>query len=262
MRTTSSTPSFAATHAQSLPRILTIAEHPRMREPRKPVSVVHETPVSALIDGGNYVGLYAVHRATQIALEKARTNHFAVVGMHNSYLSDVRNAYYLEILARAGFVGIHLACSEPVVAPAGGREPAFGTNPIAFGLPGEPDPLIFDMSTSAVNHGDVVLAKRLQELLPAGVALNADGVPTRDPAAALAGSILPFGGHKGHGLSLMIQAFGLLAGSALPRGRGPGFRISVRCNRSRPLDARRNFQRSACRADRARQIDAPSGGRR
>ena len=204
--------------ALGLPRILTIAEHPYTKQPRKPVSVVHETPVSALIDGGNYVGLYAVHRATQIAIEKARASRFALVGVHNSYLSG-RNTYYLEMIARAGFAGMHLACSQPVVVPLGGRVPAFGTNPIAFGLPGEPDPLIFDMGTAAINHGDIKLASRLQQLLPEDSAIDAQGRPTRDPAAAFAGGILPFGGHKGYGLSLMIQALGLLAGAALPRGQ-------------------------------------------
>jgi L-2-hydroxycarboxylate dehydrogenase (NAD+) len=90
-------------------------------------------------------------------------------------------------------------------------------------LPAEPHPFIFDMGTAAVNHGDVVLASRLRQLLPEGVAVDAEGRPTRDPAAALAGGILPFGGHKGYGLSLTIQALGLLAGAALPRGEVQDF---------------------------------------
>ena len=204
--------------ALGLPRILTIADHPCAKQPRKPISVVHQTPVSALIDVGNYVGLYAVHRATRIAIEKARASRVALVGVHNSYLSG-RNTYYLEMITRAGFAGMHFACGQPVVAPLGGAAAAFGTNPIAIGLPHEPDPIIFDMGTSAINHGDVVLASRLQQLLPENAAIDAQGLPTRDPAATLAGAILPFGGHKGYGLSLMIQALGLLAGAALPRGQ-------------------------------------------
>lgn len=211
--------------ALGLARILTIAEHPRMRAPRKAVAIVHETPVSAMLDGGNYVGLYSVFRASEIAIAKARANGFALVGVHDSWLSG-RNAYYLERIARAGFAGIHLACSRPVVVPHGGRAPALGTNPIAFALPGKPDPVVFDMGTSATNHGDVVLAARLEQLLPAGVAVDADGVPTRDANAALKGGILPFGGihaHKGYGLSFTIQAMGLLAGAALPYGKVQDF---------------------------------------
>lgn len=211
--------------ALGLARILTVSEHTRMRAPRHALKVVHETPVSAMIDGGNYVGLYAVYRASEIAIEKARANGFALVGMHNSWLSG-RNAYYLEKIARAGFAGIHLACSPPVVVPHGGRAPALGTNPIAFALPGEPDPVVFDMGTSATNHGDVILAGRLNNLLPEGVAVDAEGMPTRDPHAALKGGILPFGGvhaHKGYGLSFTVQAMGLLAGAALPQGQVQDF---------------------------------------
>jgi LDH2 family malate/lactate/ureidoglycolate dehydrogenase len=208
--------------SHGLPRILTIAEHPRTKLPRKALRIVHETPCSALIDGGNYVGFYAMHRAAEIAVEKARASRFAVVGVHDSFLSG-RSAYYLERIARAGFVGMMTACSAPVVVPLGGAAPALGTNPIAFGLPGEPHPYVFDMSTAATNHGDVILAKRLGELLPEGIAVDASGLPTTDPVAALAGGILTFGGHRGYGLSITIQALGLLAGAALPRGQVQDF---------------------------------------
>jgi LDH2 family malate/lactate/ureidoglycolate dehydrogenase len=208
--------------ALGLARVLTIAEHARMKQPRKAVSVVHETAVSATVDGGNTVGFYAVYRGAQIAIEKARTSRFAVVGVHNSYLSG-RNAYYLEMIARAGYVGVHIACGPPVVAPLGGKLAALGTNPLAFGLPADPEPYIFDMGTSALNYGDVILASRLEQLLPEGAAIDAQGLPTRDPRAALAGAILPFGAHKGYGLSLTIQALGLLAGAALPSGRVQDF---------------------------------------
>jgi LDH2 family malate/lactate/ureidoglycolate dehydrogenase len=208
--------------SHGLPRILTIAEHPRTKQPRRAVRIIHETPCSALVDGGNYVGFYAVHRAAEIAIEKARASRFALVGVHDSFISG-RSAYYLEKIARAGFVGMMSACSAPVVVPLGGAAPALGTNPIAFGLPGEPHPYIFDMSTAATNHGDVILAKRLGEQLPQGLAVDARGLPTTDPVAALAGGILTFGGHRGYGLSVTIQALGLLAGVALPRGQVQDF---------------------------------------
>ena len=75
-----------------LPRILTIAEDPRTKQPRTPVRIIRETPVSALVDGGNYVGYYAIHRAAEIAIEKANQSRFAIVGVHNCHLSG-RNAY-------------------------------------------------------------------------------------------------------------------------------------------------------------------------
>ncbi len=212
--------------ALGLARVLTIAEHVNFKQPRTPITIEHETPVSARMDGGNYPGFYAVYRAAELAIEKAQASRFALVGMRNSWLSG-RSAYYVEKIARAGFASIHFACSGGVVAPLGGRQSVLGTNPMAFGLPGEPHPFVLDMATSATNNGDVILAKRLDQLLPDGVAIDRDGNPTRDPVAALAGSILTFGGekfgHKGFGLSLMTQAMGLLAGTALTNGKAADF---------------------------------------
>lgn len=208
--------------ALGLARILTISEHRNFKKPRTPMRIEHETPVSARMDGGNYPGFYAVYRACELAIEKANINRFAVVGMRNSWLSG-RSAYYCEKIARAGFASVHFACSGDVVAPLGGRKALLGTNPIAFSLPGEPHPLVLDIATSATNNGDVILARRLNELLPAGVAIDTDGNATRDPAAAIAGSILTFGGHKGFGLSLMTQAMGLMAGTALTQGKVADF---------------------------------------
>lgn len=208
--------------AFGLTRVLTIAEHPRAKEARRPIAITHETPVSARIDCGNHVGMYAIQRVAETAIAKAKAGGFALVGAHNTFLSG-RNAYYLDHIARAGFVGLHMASSPPVVAPLGGAAPAFGTNPIGFGVPRQPNPIVFDIGTAATNHGDLVLASRLGRELPEGVAIDAEGRPTSDPVAALAGAILPFAGHKGYGLSLAIQALCLLGGAALTRGQVQDF---------------------------------------
>jgi LDH2 family malate/lactate/ureidoglycolate dehydrogenase len=150
--------------ALGLARILTIAEHVNFKKPRTPIRIEHETPVSARMDGGNYPGFYAVYRAMELAIAKAKANRFAVVGMHNSWLSG-RSAYYVEHIARAGFASLHFACSGGVVAPLGGKKSVLGTNPIAFGLPGEPHPLVLDMATSATNNGDVILANYCRKAL-------------------------------------------------------------------------------------------------
>lgn len=202
----------------SLPRILAIAQDPKTQQPRTPVQVVHETPVSAMLDGGNNVGYVAVYRATEIAIEKARANQFAVVGAHNSYYSG-RNAYYMEQIVNAGLVGIHLASAKARVAPLGGARPALGTNPICFGVPSANGPVIVDMGTAALQWGEVLLHAHLGKPLPEGVGLDAEGRPTQDAQAAVLGGVLPFGGHKGYGLSVAVQAMGLLAGAVRPRGQ-------------------------------------------
>ena len=138
-----------------------------------------------------------------------------------------RSAYYVEKIARAGLVGIHTASSSRMVAPLGGTRPALGTNPIAIGLPSAGDPVVLDMGTSAFMMSEVMHRERLGQELPDGVALGPDGVPTRDPAAARAGALLPFGGHKGFGLALMIQALGLLAGASADLEKDNGYLFVV-----------------------------------
>lgn len=196
-----------------LPRILTINDSPRTHEPRSPIRITHETEVSALIDGGNNLGYYAVYQAMKVAIAKAKKSRIAIVGMYHSQLSG-RNAYYLEHIAREGLVGIHLATGTHLVLPHGGVKPALGTNPIAFGFPSSKDPFIIDFGTAGMMLGEVILRSRTGQALPEGIAVDSHGAPTTDPDEALKGGVFPFGGHRGYALSLGIQAMCLLAGSA------------------------------------------------
>lgn len=198
----------------SLPRILAIAEDERTGKPRTPVRIVHETPVSAMVDGGNKVGYIAAYRGAEIAIAKAKASGIALVGVHNSYYSG-RNAFYVEMMVREGLVAIHTASARPHVVPPGGRKAALGTNPFCVGFPSANGPVVYDIGTASVMWGEVLLMARLGELLPEGVGFDADGKPTRDAGAvARGGSVTAFGGHKGYGLSFVIQALGLLAGAA------------------------------------------------
>lgn len=190
----------------------------RTGKPRTPVRVVRETPVSALVDGGNKVGYVAAYRGAEIAIAKAKASGIAIVGVHNSYYSG-RNAYFVELIVRAGLIAIHTSSARPHVLPPGGRRPALGTNPFSVGFPSANGPVIYDIGTASVMWGEVLLMARLGEALPDGVGFDSDGNSTRDASAvAQNGGVAPFGGHKGYGLSFTIQALGLLAGAALPRG--------------------------------------------
>ncbi|HEY1931029.1 MAG TPA: Ldh family oxidoreductase [Acetobacteraceae bacterium] len=198
-----------------LPRILALADSPEIRQPRRPIAIEYETPISARVDGGNHVGYVAMDFCVDLAISKAGKSGVALIGAHNSWLSG-RNAYYLEKLAHAGFVGIHTVASTPAVVPPGARQRFLGTNPLAIALPGEPDPFIFDMGTAATMWGEVLLKSYLNESLPDGIGVDAEGRPTNSAAEMIRGGVLPFGGHKGFGLSLAIQALGLLGGGITP----------------------------------------------
>ena len=205
-----------------LPRILAIAREARTQNTRTPVAIVHETPTTALVDGGNNVGYVAVYRGAEIAIRKAKESGVASVGVYNSYFSG-RNAYYLERIVEAGLVGMHSASGAPHIVPPGATRPALGTNPIAFGFPSADGPVIFDIGTASLMWGEVLLAAETGEELPEGVAVDTDGNPTRDGKAAAQGGVSAFGGHKGYGLALAIQALGLLAGAMIPRGQAQDY---------------------------------------
>ena len=201
-----------------LPRLLAIAADEKTGKARTPVKIVHETPVSALLDGGNNVGYIAAYRAAEVAIQKARAAGMASVGAYNSYYSG-RNAYFVEKIVREGLVAFHACGAHPFVLPPGGARPMLGTNPICFGFPSDDGPVVFDIGTASLMHGEVSLHARLNEPLPEGVGFDADGKPSRDAAAVLKGGVAPFGGHKGYGLSFSVQALGLLAGAALAHGQ-------------------------------------------
>ena len=202
----------------SLPRILAIAGEEKSGQPRRPMEILRETPVSALVDGGNNVGYLAAYRGTQIAIEKAKASGIAIVGVSDSYYSG-RNAYYVELIARAGLVAIHTASAKPRVLPPGGTRPALGTNPFAVGFPTEGEPVVYDIGTASMMWGEVLLHAHLGLPIPDGIGFDAAGQPTQDAAEVVKGGVIPFGGHKGYGLSFTIQALGLLAGATLPRGQ-------------------------------------------
>jgi LDH2 family malate/lactate/ureidoglycolate dehydrogenase len=204
-----------------LPRILAMAGDKKLKLGRTPVRVVKETPVSALMDGGNNVGYVACYHAAQKAVEKAKTHGIACVGVYNSYYSG-RNAYFVEHIVKQGYVAMHTASAQPHVVPPGATKPALGTNPICFGFPSEEGPVTFDIGTASLMWGDIMLHAHLGEPLPEGVGIDEHGNPTRDAAAALKGGVTPFGGkdyeYKGYGLSFAVQALGLLAGSFMSQG--------------------------------------------
>lgn len=116
----------------------------------------------------------------------------------------------VEAVTGEGLACLVMCPSYATVAPAGGNKPLMGTNPFAFGWPRRDRlPYVFDFATSVAARGEIELYRRAGKQLPEGWAIDFDGHPTRDPEAALAGAMLPFGGHKGSAIGTMIE---LLAG--------------------------------------------------
>jgi LDH2 family malate/lactate/ureidoglycolate dehydrogenase len=217
-----------------LPKILNVAEHRQLREPRRTMRALRETPLSALFDGGNNNGMVTMYRATQVAIAKATEHGMSVVGVNNSWVSG-RSAHYVEMVARAGLIGIHSVSSRAHVAAPGSSGAATGTNPIAFGFPTQDEAFVVDMGASAFMGTDLIFQERRKAVLPEGVALDAQGQLTRDPAKVHV--ILPFGGYKGFALALAMQSLGVLAGSGLGDDKTYGYLImAIKPDLLVPLD--------------------------
>jgi delta1-piperideine-2-carboxylate reductase len=201
-------------HYGGLARALSIVERMRHQPGApQPIRIEHETPISARIDGGDRIGYVVAHRASTIAIDKAVASGMAIVGAHNTWYTGMLS-FFAEMATAQGLVTIIASNASPWVAPHGASEGRVGTNPICVGFPTTADPVIWDIGTSAIMHAEVMLAQRLGQPLPPGVAFDAAGQPTRDPAAALDGAFAAWGGHKGSGLALVVQMLGGLAGGA------------------------------------------------
>jgi delta1-piperideine-2-carboxylate reductase len=134
------------------------------------------------------------------------------VGANNTWYTGMLS-YYSEMAAARELVSIIASNASPWVAPYGATEGRLGTNPICFGFPSAQEPFIVDIGTSATTHAEVTLAGRFGQQLPENVAFDCNGAPTRDPAAALAGALASWGGHRGSGIAIAVQLMGILAGS-------------------------------------------------
>lgn len=189
-------------------------------DPKGRPRIAREGPAFAHVLGDRGLGQLAGNFAADLACRKARSAGAAAVGVTDS--SDIfMLSYYAERMTRAGMVGAVTINSPPTVHAWGGVERVLGTNPFAVGFPtAGAHPFLLDVATSAELSARVRIAAHYGERLARGAAVGADGRPTTDPAAALAGALSPLGGAKGYGLGLMVAFLsGCLLGNAVGKAQ-------------------------------------------
>jgi (2R)-3-sulfolactate dehydrogenase (NADP+) len=162
-------------------------------------------PAVAAIDANNGFAYPAIDVAVAALPQAARQNGIGAAAIRRSHHCGAAG-HPVERLAETGLVGLMFANTPAAIAPWGGTRGLFGTNPIAFScpLPGRVA-IVVDLSLSKVARGNILAAKQKNEPIPIGWALDAAGKPTTDPAAALAGTMLPLGDAKGTALALMVE---------------------------------------------------------
>lgn len=194
----------------------------------------------AVIDGHDGVGQVITCRAMEQAIARARKHGIGAVAVRNSGHFGTA-MYFTRLAARADCLGFLSTNASPAMAPWGGREKRVGNNPWSIAAPaGRHAPMVLDIANTAVARGKLYLARQRGEAIPEGWALDAEGRPTTDPVAGIAGNILPFAGHKGYGIATMMDVLsGVLSGSGfgnsvvgpyMPEGRSGVGHLAIALN--------------------------------
>ena len=202
------------THGAYLLKVIAMRAEAKQLSLPTLVSVVSDNGATAIIDGGDGIGMVAGLAAVELAVDKARQYGIGAVLIRNTNnVGALSN--YTRYAASTDMIGIMSCNAAPAMAPWGGAEQYLGTNPISIAIPA--DGLFFtaDMATSVVARGKIRSAGRNGAPIPAGWAFDKDGVPTTDAKKALEGTLMPMGGPKGSALAMAADVIsGLLSGSA------------------------------------------------
>lgn len=195
-------------------------------DPKVQPEITWETPVSAVIDAHSCMGQIASVFAMKKAIEKAKTVGFGSAVVRHSNHFGV-GGYYTMMAVEEDLIGMCFTNTEAIEVPTFGRRAMLGTNPIAFAMPADPLPLLYDVATTVVPRGKLEVYDKQGEPMPLGWAVDENGVECTDAGRVLAnikskagGGILPLGGatplsgsHKGYGLSLIVETLSsILAG--------------------------------------------------
>ncbi len=182
----------------------------RRIDPTPRIAISRRLPWAIAVDGGNGLGPLVAERTMDAVMETVETQGIAVATVRGSNHYGAA-AVYIERAARAGCIALASANAIAMVAPFGAKARFFGTNPLAAAVPaGKYPPFVLDMATSDGALRKVRKALAEGRDIPLGWATDKNGIPTTDPAAAVDGMLLPFGGAKGSGLAYLLD---ILTGS-------------------------------------------------
>ena len=175
------------------------------------IRIERESVATALVDGDNGMGHLVMSFATETAIAKAKTAGVAWVGVRMSNHAGPASLY-ASMPIEHGLIGLYMAVGNANhLPPWGGIDMLLSTNPIAIGVPAaEEQAVVLDMATTVAAYGKVKTKAQRGEMMPEGWMMDREGKPLLDPKRSEEGFLLPIGGYKGYGLSLL---FGLLAGT-------------------------------------------------
>ena len=169
---------------------------------RPNIALERTGPSSAVVQGDAGMGQLVAARAMDEAIKLARESGAgAVVARNSSHCGAC--AWFVEMAAKEGMIGAALTHTDSIMVPPGMKRIFLGSNPIAFGAPGERGPLVMDLSTTHVAWGKILVARQEGKPIPPDWGVDQDGKPTTDPHAVV--GLAPTGGHKGYALAMMVE---------------------------------------------------------
>lgn len=189
--------------------------------PRPKVRVVVDSGPSAVVDGDGGMGQVSAAVAMRLAIGRAKETGVGIVGLRNGRHCGAM-AHWAMMALPAGCIGFAATNAGLNMAPWGGKDRLVGNNPFAMAVPtSRPWPMVLDMATSVAAGGKLDMASIRGEPIPLGWAIDSEGNPTRDPAVARKGTLLPVGGPKGYGMALLLDVLsGVLTGARFGAGLG------------------------------------------
>ena len=166
-----------------------------------------------VMDAGHALGQLTAHQAMNLAIARAREHGLALVTVRHGFHFGAAGPY-ARLAAQQGCIGLALCNTRPLMPATGGAEPLVGNNPVAIALPSDGEtPVVVDMALSEAAMGKIRMAASQGQAIPSNWAVDEAGAATTDPAAAIAGMLLPAAGPKGFGLAFMVDALcGMLSG--------------------------------------------------
>ena len=199
--------------------------------------IVHETPVSAVIDAPRSMGQVVAKKAMEMAIEKAKKTGFGVVCVKGSNHYGIAG-YYTKMAADADMIGISMTNTEAIAIPTYGKKAMLGTSPIAVAMPADPVDFWFDAATTVITRGKLEVYRKKELPLPQGWVADENGADCDDAnrvlkniIGKLGGGIFPLGGfseetgsHKGYGLGIIVELFTAIAtgGTTSPHVKNSG----------------------------------------
>jgi L-2-hydroxycarboxylate dehydrogenase (NAD+) len=185
------------------------------------VSIIHQTPSTATVDGDSGLGLVVAPKAMRIAMDKARNVGTGWVSVQNSNHFGIAG-YHAMMALEEDMIGICMTNASPLVAPTFSIERLLGTNPICVAVPaGSEPPFVADLATTTAANGKLEILQRKSGVAPLGWIQNKDGHPSTDPhELKVGGALLPLGGdrehgsHKGYALGAIVDIFSAVLSGA------------------------------------------------